>query len=135
MPSVLNVGAEGTSAHLAALRSAKGLDPSGEEGFSIHAGGYETSRMLAVRPDLVDPAYKQARPLTGHNFDDLTRIGKAPDWPGYFGSPRLASKEFGDEWMRSVAKADAEYAMNLSGLCAVNKPQWTRERCSSSLQK
>lgn len=114
------------SEHLSTLRSAQNLDPSGEEGFSIHAGGYEASRILSVRPDLVDPGYKQARPLTGRNFGDLMRIGKAQDWPGYFGSPRLASKEFGDEWMRSVAKTDAEYALKiLDGLDERSVPQWT----------
>ena len=114
------------SEHLDALRSAQGLDPSGEDGFSIHAGGSETSRMLSVRPELVDPNYKQARALTGHNFRDLMRIGEAQGWPGYFGSPRLASKEFGDEWMRSVAKADAEYALKiLDGFDERSLPKWT----------
>jgi len=114
------------SEHLSTLKSAQDLDPSGEEGFSIHAGGYEASRILSLRPDLVDPGYKQARPLTGRNFGDLMRIGKSQDWPGYFGSPRLASKEFGDEWMRSVAKTDAEYALKiLDGLDERSAPQWT----------
>jgi hypothetical protein len=79
-----------------------------------------------VRPDLVDPGYKQAQPMTGRNFGDLMRIGQTQDWPGYFGSPRLASKEFGDEWMSSVAKADAEYALKiLNGLDERSVPQWT----------
>ena len=62
-----------------------------EEGFSVHAGFRETSDVLFVRPDLVDPAYRRARPMTGANFADLVKMARQDDWPGYFGSPRLAS--------------------------------------------
>lgn len=115
-----------TSERLSALMAAHGLDSSGEDGFSIHAGAHETSRLLSVRPDLVDPAYKQAPPLTGRNFGDLRRIAAAPDWPGYFGSPRLSSKEYGDEWIRIVAQTQAEYALKiLDGLDERSVPRWT----------
>ncbi len=126
MVNLWEIWPSATEEHLSTLGSAQGLDSSGEEGFSIHAGGYETSRILSVRPDLVDPGYKQALPMTGRNFDELMRIGKAHDWPGYFGSPRLASKEFGDEWLRSVAQTEAEYALKiLEGLDERSVPQWT----------
>src|SRR5581483_9839365 len=104
--------------------AAHGLDYSSEEGFSIHAGAIETSRLISVRPDLADPAYKGAHPLTGRTFSDLRRIGAASDWPGYFGSPRLSSKEFGDDWMRIVAQTEAEYALKiLDGLDEQSVPQ------------
>jgi len=109
---------------LQALIAAHGLDYSSEEGFSIHAGAIETSRLISVRPDLADPAYKGAHPLTGRTFSDLRRIGAASDWPGYFGSPRLSSKEFGDDWMRIVAQTEAEYALKiLDGLDEQSVPQ------------
>ena len=112
------------SDRLYALLAAHGLDHSSEEGYSIHAGATETSWLLSIRPDLVDPAYKQARPLTGRTFADLRRSGAAPDWPGYFGSPRLSSKEFGDEWMRIVAQTQAEYALRiLDGLDEQSVPR------------
>ena len=66
-----------------------------EDGLSVHSGMSETSRILFLRPDLVGPAVKDAPPLTGRNWDDLTRIAREKDWPGYFGSPRLASAAFG----------------------------------------
>jgi creatinine amidohydrolase/Fe(II)-dependent formamide hydrolase-like protein len=66
-----------------------------EDGLSVHSGMSETSRILFLRPDLVSPAVKDAPPLTGRNWDDLTRIAREKDWPGYFGSPRLASAAFG----------------------------------------
>ena len=62
-----------------------------EDGFSVHAGAVETSGALFLRPDLVSPAYKKASPQTGKTWEDLVRIARAPGWPGYFGSPRLAT--------------------------------------------
>ena len=34
-----------------------------EAGIDIHSGTSETSRILFIKPDLVDPAYRSARPL------------------------------------------------------------------------
>lgn len=74
-----------------------------EDGFSIHAGMTETSSMLYITPHLVDSNYKHAKPLTGNNMNDLMQIAKAPNWLGYFGSQRLASREFGIEaWNKNV---------------------------------
>ena len=44
-----------------------------KEGFSVHAGGGETSSALFFRPDLVSPAYKTAPPQTGKSWEDLVR--------------------------------------------------------------
>jgi creatinine amidohydrolase/Fe(II)-dependent formamide hydrolase-like protein len=66
-----------------------------EDGFSIHAGLSETSRILFLRPDLVSLAFRDAPPHAGENMDELIRIAEKKDWPGYFGSPRLASVAFG----------------------------------------
>ncbi|MEW6753916.1 MAG: creatininase family protein [Candidatus Latescibacterota bacterium] len=66
-----------------------------EEGFGVHASMDETSRLLFLRPDLVHPAYRQAPPHTGRTMDDLIPIARAESWPGYFGSPRLASAALG----------------------------------------
>lgn len=62
-----------------------------ENGYDIHAGMSETSRMLFLRPDLVDPGYTRAVPRPGTGFRGLTEVGQTPNWPGYFGSPRLAT--------------------------------------------
>ncbi len=61
-----------------------------EDGLAIHAGMDETSMMLNLRPDLVDEGYQRAEPQTGHSMEKLIRVARSPDWPGYFGSPRLA---------------------------------------------
>jgi creatinine amidohydrolase/Fe(II)-dependent formamide hydrolase-like protein len=62
-----------------------------EDGFSVHAGAWETSWMLFLQPGLVSPHYRNAVPQTGHGWEDLVRLARAAEWPGYFGSPRLAS--------------------------------------------
>src|SRR5262249_6554935 len=72
----------------------------------IHSGMDETSMMLALRPKLVDPGYKKAPPVSGEKMEDLIRIAQSKDWPGYFGSPRLASAEqYKNGWQRAAQEA------------------------------
>ncbi|HET7039900.1 MAG TPA: creatininase family protein [Gemmatimonadales bacterium] len=66
-----------------------------EDGLRVHAGLWETSQMLFLRPDLVDPGFRGLAPLPALRGEDLPRIAGAPDWPGYFGSPRLAQPDIG----------------------------------------
>ena len=47
--------------------------------------------LLFLRPDLVSPAYKDAEPVTARDQKHRIEIAKANDWPGYWGSPRLAT--------------------------------------------
>ncbi|MBX7183625.1 MAG: creatininase family protein [Vicinamibacteria bacterium] len=83
-----------------------------EDGFSVHAGIRETSEVLFHRPDLVAQQYRNAKPLTGQSMADLEQIAQKPDWPGYFGSPRLSSADFGkkiwEERKRVVIKTVLE---------------------------
>jgi creatinine amidohydrolase len=62
-----------------------------EDGFTVHAGAEEHSQILYLRPDLVPAAIRNAAPITATSAADMVRLGTGPDWPGYFGSPRLAS--------------------------------------------
>jgi creatinine amidohydrolase/Fe(II)-dependent formamide hydrolase-like protein len=64
-------------------------------GLDVHAGAGETSWMLFVQPGLVDSAYRNAAPQRGESWRDLVRIAKAPNWPGYFSSPAIASASYG----------------------------------------
>ncbi len=84
-----------------------------EDGFSVHAGAGESSSTLFVRPDLVDPAYTKAPPQTGKSWDDLVRLARAPAWPGYFGSPRLATAARGASQSLSYASSLVEYALKI----------------------
>jgi creatinine amidohydrolase len=74
-----------------------------EAGLDIHAGTIETSQLLFLRSDLVDPGYGRAAPQAGVGYPELQTIGKRPDWNGYFGSPRLASAARGARIMQAQA--------------------------------
>jgi creatinine amidohydrolase/Fe(II)-dependent formamide hydrolase-like protein/quinol monooxygenase YgiN len=60
-------------------------------GLDIHAGRGETADILFIRPDLVASGYQTAPPLPGFSFDDLVRLARSPDWPGYFHAPAQAT--------------------------------------------
>jgi creatinine amidohydrolase/Fe(II)-dependent formamide hydrolase-like protein len=74
-----------------------------EDASSGHAGMRETSEALYLRPDLVDPSYKQAPALAAQTFEELIRIASEKDWPGYLGSPRLATASLGERALREYS--------------------------------
>ena len=74
-----------------------------EDASSPHAGMEETSEALYLRPDLVDPAYKQAPVLTSQTFEGLLQIAGKSDWPGYFGSPRRATALLGERALKDYS--------------------------------
>lgn len=61
----------------------------------VHAGLEETSRLMFLRPDLVNPVYRTLAPFTANNLTELFQTAKAPNWRGYIGSPRLATANYG----------------------------------------
>jgi len=72
-----------------------------EEGlFEVHAGMSETSRLLFLRPDLIPATYLGAKPFAANNPSEAFRLATADDWPGYIGSPRLATAAYGAQLMR-----------------------------------
>ncbi len=63
--------------------------------FDVHAGLDETSRLLFLRPNLVNPVYRTLPPIAANDLDELFHIAKVPNWLGYIGSPRLATAAYG----------------------------------------
>ena len=84
-----------------------------EEGVSLHAGMDETSLLLYLRPELVAPTYKGAPVVTGHSLKDSFEVAKAMDWPGYLGSPRLATARLGEVIWKSFVAAAVEHAVKI----------------------
>jgi pimeloyl-ACP methyl ester carboxylesterase/creatinine amidohydrolase/Fe(II)-dependent formamide hydrolase-like protein len=84
-----------------------------EEGVSLHAGMDETSLLLHLRPGLVSPAYREAPVVTGHSLRESFEVAKAADWPGYLGSPRLASARLGAAIWKSFVAAAVEHAVQI----------------------
>lgn len=83
-----------------------------EDGFTVHAGADETSGLVFLRPDLVG-SIDSAQPQSGYNWDDLIRLARAPGWPGYFGSPRLATAARGARSVASQTKTAIDYALEI----------------------
>jgi creatinine amidohydrolase/Fe(II)-dependent formamide hydrolase-like protein len=110
----------GRMVHLMGLMASRGAQASSptevekkEDGFSVHAGAVETSLLLFLQPDLVSPLVYQAPTQTGQNWDDLVRLSRAPGWPGYFGSPRLATAARGAQAFDGEVKTAIDYALKI----------------------
>lgn len=88
-------------------------DERAEEGMSVHGGVLETSRTLFMRPDLVAPGFRAAPPQTARVPEDLPKVAGREDWPGYFGSPRLARPDIGAKYMIQRVEALIEFALSI----------------------
>ena len=64
-------------------------------GMDLHGGVGETSGMLAIRPDLVSPAYKTLPGRVGRSLEEVREIAAAPGWEGYLSDPAKASAAHG----------------------------------------
>jgi creatinine amidohydrolase/Fe(II)-dependent formamide hydrolase-like protein len=84
-----------------------------EDGFTVHAGAVEHASVLFLRPDLVAPGIRSAPALTATGFPDLVRIARQDGWPGYFGSPRLASAALGIEAYRAEVAAVVQLGLRI----------------------
>lgn len=81
------------------------LPPLSEEtrkanGIDVHAGLSESSRILFIKPQLVNPAIARAAPFTAHTSEELVEIARKDGWPGYFGAPHLANAAWGAQVMQ-----------------------------------
>jgi creatinine amidohydrolase len=92
-----------------------------ENGFTVHAGIEETSVLYFLKPDLKTIGYKDAPLITAGSPEDLVTLAKKNDWPGYFGSPRLANLNLGEKywkgWINYIIKQvenilDSKYDFN-----------------------
>lgn len=99
-----------------------------ENGIDIHSGASETSRILFLKPNLVDAAYRRSAPITVTNPADFSRTAAEDGWPGYFGSPRAATAIFGRRLMESRLKV-ATRLMNaiLSGADVKKLPRYSTD--------
>jgi creatinine amidohydrolase/Fe(II)-dependent formamide hydrolase-like protein len=84
-----------------------------EVGIDVHAGTSETSRMLFLRPDLVDTVYRHLPPLTLRSPGEWPALIRGAQWPGYAGSPRLASAALGAREMRDRAAGRIAVALQI----------------------
>ena len=77
----------------------------------VHAGLDETSRLMFLRPDLVNPSYRTLPPFAANSLVELFQIAKAPNWLGYLGSPRLATATYGAQLQQYRAMQNSTLAI------------------------
>jgi creatinine amidohydrolase/Fe(II)-dependent formamide hydrolase-like protein len=95
----LDTGSDPGVETMRAIASKEALDA---EGVGGHAGLLETSRVMAVRPDLVPSSVASAPSIPARDLPELYRLAARPDWPGYVGAPRHATPDLG----RRIFEAD-----------------------------
>jgi creatinine amidohydrolase/Fe(II)-dependent formamide hydrolase-like protein len=88
-------------------------DERAEQGVNVHSGAIETSRLLFVQPGLVVDNYSDAATFSAQTTSELVTVAQKPDWPGYFGSPRLASAEIGGKAMNYSAQSIIDLALRI----------------------
>jgi creatinine amidohydrolase len=94
------------------------------DGLSLHAGMDEHSLMLYLRPELVSPDLRQAKPVAGANYAEAFAVAQRPDWPGYLGAPHLATAAFGERIWRAFSDATVKTAVEiLDGKDATSYPR------------
>lgn len=104
-----------------------------EDGLLIHAGMDEMSMMLSLRPELVNPAYREALPLASPKMEGLIKIAQDRGWPGYFGSPRLGSAAHYEKGWKVAANEAINLALAiLDGLDERRIPRFGEEMKKSA---
>ncbi len=84
-----------------------------EDGASLHGGMDEHSLILYLKPELVDAGYKSAPAVTGQTAQESFAAAKRPAWPGYLGSPRLATAAFGEKIWKAFSAAASEQTLKI----------------------
>lgn len=80
------------------------------DGFTVHAGLSESSRVLFTRPDTVKTSLSSAPPLVAQTFADLVKLGRSPEWTGYWGAPAASTSALGSALMAHQARLLADIA-------------------------
>lgn len=84
-----------------------------EDGSSLHGGMDEHSLILYLKPELVAPGYTNAPAVTGQTTQESFDVAKKSDWPGYIGSPRLATAPFGEKIWKAFSAAAVDQTLKI----------------------
>ena len=83
------------------------------DGASLHGGMDEHSLILHLAPQLVAPGYQDAPAVTGQTTQESFEVAKQAGWPGYLGSPRLATAAFGENIWNAFSTAASEQVLKI----------------------
>jgi creatinine amidohydrolase len=84
-----------------------------ENGFFPHADSVETSLGLFLKPGLIRADFKDAPPKTVRNFSDVSNVAHMESWPGYFGSPRLATASLGAQVFENLSRLSKDLVLRI----------------------
>ena len=84
-----------------------------QNGLEVHAGIFEQSQILFLRPDLAPSGYLQSRSNGRENLGDLEREAMKPGWMGYLGAPRYATAALGARYYQAVSAATNKLALDI----------------------
>ena len=84
-----------------------------EDGASLHGGMDEHSLILYLRPELVAPGYLNAPAVSGQTTQESFDVAKKEGWPGYLGSPRLATAAFGERIWNAFSAAASDQTLKI----------------------
>ncbi len=83
------------------------------DGLPIHAGMDETSLLSFLAPGLIRPGYYTAPDQSDSTMAGLIQLARSPRWPGYFGAPRLATRQHGARIWRALADSTTRIALRI----------------------
>ena len=84
-----------------------------EDGVSLHGGLDEHSMMLYLAPELVAKDFRSAPTVAGASYDSAFAVARRQGWPGYLGSPRLATVEIGKQIWDGFSTATVQTAVEI----------------------
>ena len=78
-----------------------------------HGAMRETSEILFLHPELVNPGFRTATPYRTRDPKHAADIARAENWPGYFGSPSVASAAYGAKYWQHFSSWAVELALKV----------------------
>lgn len=101
-----------------------GRVPEADPMFQFYGGLAETSLMLHLMPERVDPSYATLEMVGASSWSDLTRLVRAYGWLGYIGNPAAATAEYGAALWESLVEASAAFVMEIGdGVSTQGRPR------------
>lgn len=114
------------------------LDSAGEkgDGFTVHAGAGEHSMLYYLQPRFQQLYNKNAPAATAANPGQLDVLAKKNGWPGYWGSPRLASAAYGRiVWEAWTSAITTQVQRILDGTYDFTRPTYGEMQAKNPAQK
>jgi creatinine amidohydrolase/Fe(II)-dependent formamide hydrolase-like protein len=78
-----------------------------------HGAMRETSEVLFLHPELVNPGFRSATPYRTRDPKHAADVASGGNWPGYFGSPSAASAAYGAKYWQHFSSWSVNLALRI----------------------